>query len=136
MRDPSMTPERKAFKIVLGHSRSPFTPQAFDRSKSYPLVPTDPNADDCGVRPDDLKDIPKIQSLLLALNDPYASIVKLVGSVRVLDARCRRRARLKALAKEVTSLDHALAIIGNKGTEEELFGVLEDLTVLKAELGR
>ena len=98
-------------------------------------MPTDPFADDCRVRPEDLEDIPRIQSLLLALNDPYASIVKLVGSVRLLDARCRRRARLKALSKEVTSVAHALAIIGNKGTEEELLGVLEDLTVLKAELG-
>jgi hypothetical protein len=97
-------------------------------------VATEPYADDCNVRPEDLKDIPQIQSLLLALNDPYASIGKLVGNVRVLNARCRRRARLKSLAKEVTSIDHALAIIGNKGTEEELLGVLEDLTVLKAEL--
>jgi len=97
-------------------------------------VPTDPSADDCRARPDDLEDISKIQSLLLALNDPYASIAKLVGGVRLLDARCRRRARMKALRTEITSIAHALAIIGNKGTEEELLGVLEDLTVLKSEL--
>jgi len=96
---------------------------------------TDVYADECQVRPADLKDIPKIQALLLALNDPYAGIVKLVGSVRVLDARCRRRARLKAITKDITSTAYALSIIGNKGTEEELLGVLEDLTVLKAELG-
>jgi hypothetical protein len=98
-------------------------------------LPTDPRPDECQVRPEDLKDVRQIQTLLSALNDPYANIVELVGSVRVLAARCRRRARLKALAREVNSIAQALAIIGNKGTEEELLGVLEDLTVLKAELG-
>jgi len=91
-------------------------------------------SDDCDVHPTDLEDIPKIQALLLALNDPYANVSALVGSVRVLSARCRRRARLRLLKSEVTSIEHALAVIGNKGTEEELLNVLEDLTVLKAEL--
>jgi hypothetical protein len=44
-----------------------------------------------------------------------------------------RRARLKSISREVSSIEHALRVIGNKGTEQELLGVLEDLTVFKAE---
>src|SRR6185369_3242664 len=96
--------------------------------------PLNPSEADCRVRPEDLEELPKIHALLKALNDPMANIARLVGDVRVLTARCVRRARLKALRKDVPSVAYALAVIGNKGTEQELLGVLEDLTVLKAEL--
>ena len=45
----------------------------------------------------------------------------------------RARPRLKSISREISSVEHALRIIGNKGTEQELLGVLEDLTILKAE---
>jgi hypothetical protein len=95
--------------------------------------PWNPTEADCRVRPEDLGEIDKIHALLRALNDPMANIAKLVAAVRVLSARCVRRARLKSISREVTSMEQALRIIGNKGTEQELLGVLEDLTVLKAE---
>jgi hypothetical protein len=96
--------------------------------------PLDATEADCRVRPEDLAELPKIHALLKALNDPYANIAGLVSAVRVLAARCVRRARLKMLKREVASMEHALQVIGNKGTEEELLGVLEDLTVLKSEI--
>lgn len=102
-------------------------------SKSAAPDPFNPSEADCRVRPEDLKEIDKIQALLRALNDPMANVGRLVGAVRVLQARCVRRARLKSLSREIASIDHALSVIGNKGTEQELLGVLEDLTVLKAE---
>jgi hypothetical protein len=96
--------------------------------------PMNPTEADCRVRKEDLGELPRIHALLKALNDPMANIARLVGDVRVLSARCVRRARLKAMRKDVPSVAYALAVIGNKGTEQELLGVLEDLTVLKAEL--
>src|SRR5262245_28576743 len=96
--------------------------------------PLDATVEDCRVRPEDLSELPKIHALLKALNDPYANTAALVSAVRVLAARCVRRARLKMLKREVSSMEHALGVIGNKGTEEELLGVLEDLTVLKSEI--
>jgi hypothetical protein len=94
----------------------------------------DATVEECRVRAEDLEELPKIHALLKALNDPYANIAELVGAVRVLAARCVRRARLKMLKRDVSSMEHALAVIGNKGTEEELLGVLEDLTILKSEI--
>ncbi len=102
-------------------------------SKATAPDPFNPTEEECRVRTEDLKEIDKIQTLLRALNDPMANVGRLVGAVRVLQARCIRRARLKSLSREITSVDHALRVIGNKGTEQELLGVLEDLTVLKAE---
>ena len=102
-------------------------------SKAAAPDPFNPTEAECRVRPEDLKEIDKIQTLLRALNDPMANVGRLVGAVRVLQARCVRRARLKSLSREITSIDHALRVIGNKGTEQELLGVLEDLTILKAE---
>jgi hypothetical protein len=93
-----------------------------------------PSEADCRVRAADLEELPKIHALLQALNDPMANIARLVGDVRVLSARCVRRARLKLITREVPSVAYALSVIGNKGTEQELLNVLEDLTVLKAEL--
>ena len=100
---------------------------------SKPADPWNPSEADCRVRPEDLRQIDKIQTLLRALNDPMANVAALVGAVRVLSARCVRRAKLKSISREINSIEHALRVIGNKGTEQELLGVLEDLTVLKAE---
>jgi hypothetical protein len=95
--------------------------------------PWNPTEADCRVRAEDLSEIEKIHALLRALNDPMANVARLVGAVRVLSARCVRRARLKSISREISSVEQALRVIGNKGTEQELLGVLEDLTVFKAE---
>ena len=102
-------------------------------AKAVAPDPWNPSEADCRVRAADLKELDKIHALLRALNDPMANIARLVGAVRVLSARCVRRARLKSISREISSIEHALNVIGNKGTEQELLGVLEDLTVLKAE---
>jgi len=95
--------------------------------------PWNPTEADCRVRAEDLGELDQIHALLKALNDPMANVAKLVGAVRVLSARCVRRARLKSISREISSIEQALRVIGNKGTEQELLGVLEDLTILKAE---
>lgn len=91
-----------------------------------------PAPDDCRVRDEHLKDLPKIHELLLALNDPYANIGRLVAGIPILAARCVARA-IKRGKPEINSIDHALTLIGNKGLEAELLTLLEDLTVHKAE---
>lgn len=97
-----------------------------------PSGPLRVSRDDCRVRPQHLKDLPKIQDLLTALNDPYANIGKLVAAIPVLAARCVLLAGERSKL-EINSIDHALTLIGNKGLESELLTLLEDLTVLKAE---
>jgi hypothetical protein len=92
-----------------------------------------PTQDECRARPEHFKDLAKIQELLHALNDPYANIGRLVGGISVLAARCVFRAQSRSPKLDVTSIDHALTLIGNKGLEAELLALLEDLTILKAE---
>lgn len=96
-------------------------------------VPSKPGAGDNRVRPEHLKDLPKIQQLLQALNDPYANITRLVDSIPVLASRCVARAAARSPKLVINSTDHALTLIGNKGLEAELLQLLEDLTVLKSE---
>jgi hypothetical protein len=75
--------------------------------------------------------------LLSALNNPYVSttqIEQLVDEVRVLKARCIRRAIHSSELEHTPSLGEALGLIGNKGLETELLTVLEDLTILSSEL--
>ena len=91
-----------------------------------------PGPDDTRVRPEHLKELRKIQDLLMALNDPYANIGKLVGSIPVLAARVALRASTRSKL-DILSIDHALTLIGNKGLESELLTLLEDLTILKSE---
>lgn len=90
---------------------------------------------DCVVQSEHLEHVDNIRSLLGALNDPYASghkIAKLVAEIPVLAARCVRRAG-RTRSVEVATIEHALSLIGNRGLEAELLGVLEDLTLLKAQ---
>jgi hypothetical protein len=101
--------------------------------RTGPSASLRPQANDCRVRPEDLKDIGKIQDLLTALNDPYANIGRLVASIPRLAARCVTRAAARSPKLEINSIDHALTLIGNKGLEVELLALLEDMTLLKAE---
>ncbi len=89
------------------------------------------------VQKDDLKSLEPVRRLLSALNNPYVSttqIEQLVDEVRVLKARCIRRAIHSSELEHTPSLGEALGLIGNKGLETELLSVLEDLTILSAEL--
>lgn len=91
---------------------------------------------DIKVQAKHLKELDKIHELLRALNDPYASknIGALVGKISILAARCIHRAAARSTKIEVSSLDHAINLIGNRGLESELFDLLEDLTMLKSKL--
>jgi hypothetical protein len=97
-----------------------------------------PTAEQCKIRPLHLKELPKVQSLLSALNDAYVSsyqIAELVQRIPVLAARCVRRAvAQKPLAPKPTTFEQVLTMIGNQGLESELLTLLEDLTITKAEL--
>jgi hypothetical protein len=84
-----------------------------------------------------LRELDKIQELLRAMNDPYAAgrnIDKLVAQIPILAARCVHRATSRSAKIEVNSLEHAIALIGNRGLEAELLDLLEDLTIAKSKL--
>lgn len=89
------------------------------------------------VQKEDLQSLEPVRRLLSALNDPYVSttqIEQLVEKVRVLTARCVRRAIHSSDLEHTPTLGEALGLIGNKGLEAELLGVLEDLTILSSEM--
>lgn len=91
----------------------------------------------CEVRSADLGTLEHVHRLLSALNDKYAGSFQtedLVDKIPVLKARCIRRALERSPRIDGMTLAQALALIGNRGLETELLGVLEDMTCLKAEL--
>lgn len=98
-------------------------------------IPTDAQ---CKVRPFHLKEVPKVQALLSALNDAYASstqVAMLVERIPVLTARCVRRAvAQKPMGPRPISFEQVLTMIGNQGLEAELLTLLEDLTITKSEM--
>jgi hypothetical protein len=88
------------------------------------------------VTPDDLGCLDAVRSLLSALNNAYVStsqIQKLILDIPVLAARCMRRVGAKQAATPET-LAKALTSIGNMGLENELLGLLEDLTTCRADM--
>jgi hypothetical protein len=87
------------------------------------------------VTPEDLSCLDAVRSLLSALNNAYVStsqIQKLILDIPVLAARCMRRLGVKQTATPET-LAKALTSIGNMGLENELLGLLEDLTTCRAD---
>ena len=85
----------------------------------------------------DLKRLDLIRDLLQLLNDPYVGPMRLSDTVRhlpVFAARCRREAALFRPRSEVSDIERALNVIGNRGIEKVLLQLLEDLTVLKSDL--
>ncbi len=87
--------------------------------------------------PEDLEHLPQVEALLSALNDPYVGIptlALLVDKIPLLRARCQREAFLLRPSWRIDNSEIALRAIGNKGLEKTLLELLEDLTVLKAEL--
>jgi hypothetical protein len=88
------------------------------------------------VTPDDLTCLDAVRDLLSALNNAYVStsqIQALILGIPVLAARCLRRVGVKQQAT-AESLARALTTIGNMGLENELLGLLEDLTTCRADL--
>lgn len=90
----------------------------------------------CEVDASDLRQLGVVHEILALLNDPRQGakpIAELVRRLPVLEARVRRAhgrsARLDA-DRQPPSIAAALALIGNRGFEEILFELLEDLTVL------
>src|SRR4051812_9814717 len=91
----------------------------------------------CDVTASDLKRLDAIHHLLEALRDPLASsklIEQRVSQMPVLSARMIRFARRGAPARAITTLGGALAVVGNRGLETVLLELLEDLTILRADL--
>jgi hypothetical protein len=92
---------------------------------------------DIKVQPKHLEELDRIHKLLHAMNDPYAAgrnIDALVAQIPILAARCIHRASSRSSKIEITSLQHAIALIGNRGLEAELLDLLEDLTIAKSKL--
>lgn len=89
------------------------------------------------VAPEDLQRLQGIHDLLSTLNDPLASqtkIEKFCAATPVLCARLIAYARSVRPSMQVNRLSEALRFIGNRGVEFVLLQLLEDLTVLKADL--
>jgi hypothetical protein len=89
------------------------------------------------VAEEDLELLGDIHALLSSLNDAYAGggrVVLLIEKIPVLAARCLRRAAKRFPGKEPKTLAEALTLVGNMGLEAELLQLLEDLTVLRADL--
>jgi len=88
------------------------------------------------VTPESLACLDAVRSLLTALNNAYVStnqIQKLILDIPVLAARCMRRVGSKQVPTAET-LAPALTSMGNMGLENELLGLLEDMTTCRADL--
>jgi hypothetical protein len=93
--------------------------------------------EDCKVRPTDLQRLSLVKDLLGLLNDPYVGPYKLAETIThipVFAARCRREAAMSRPRSEVEDIERALNVIGNRGIEKVLLELLEDMTILKADL--
>jgi HD-like signal output (HDOD) protein len=91
---------------------------------------------ECKITLKHLSELPKIMELLHTLNDPLAggkNVGKLVTKIPVLAARLVDRALSQSRKKEISSVDQAINMIGNRGLETELMSLLEDLTIKKSE---
>ena len=91
---------------------------------------------ECKITVKHLAELPRITELLNALNDPLAggkNVGKLVTKIPVLAARVVERALSRKSKKDISSVDQAINMIGNRGLESELLQLLEDLTIKKAE---
>jgi hypothetical protein len=103
--------------------------------KGRPVPKPKRTAEAWEVTPDDLSCLDAVRDLLSALNNAYVStsqIQKLILDIPVLAARCMRRVAVKQTATPET-LAKALTSIGNMGLENELLGLLEDLTTCRAD---
>lgn len=93
------------------------------------------------VQPEDLKHLDVLHKILRLLNEPRQSaapLARLVERMPVLDARLRRAYRPPQWYSEDNygdpDLTTVLVMMGNRGFETVLLELLEDLTILNAEL--
>jgi hypothetical protein len=88
-------------------------------------------------KPEELKRLPSLHSILGALNDPDVGVPQLrryCMELPSLGARIMNEARRSVPGRDVEDVGYALAVIGNRGFEVVLLEYLEALTVLKADL--
>ena len=98
---------------------------------------TQTRSTDCRLKPADLSQLDQVKQLLRLLNDPYVGPYKLketISRIPVFSARCLREAAQSRPHSEVEDIEYALNVIGNRGVEKVLLELLEDMTILKAEL--
>ena len=95
----------------------------------------------CDVQPEDLKHLEVLHAILRLLNEPSQSarpLAALVQKMPVLEARVRRVYRAPQWYTEELygepDVVTVLVMIGNRGFEAVLLELLEDLTVLNADL--
>ena len=104
------------------------------RTNADGFLSVDPS--ECKITVKHLSELPKIMELLHALNDPLAGgrdVGKLVTRIPVLAARVVERALSHSRKKEISTVEQAINMVGNRGLESELLSLLEDLTIKKAE---
>lgn len=135
MNTPKKPPQgRGVDKPASNDWQSPVAPKAKPTAAKRPAVKVR-KAEAWEVTPDDLSCLDAVRDLLSALNNAYVStsqIQKLILDIPVLAARCMRRVGVKQQAT-AESLAKALTTIGNMGLENELLGLLEDLTTCRAD---
>lgn len=93
--------------------------------------------EDLAPKPEELKRLPSLHSILGALNDPDAGVPQLrryCAELPSLKARILHEARRVVMGRDVDDVGYALSVIGNRGFEVVLLEYLEALTILKADL--
>ena len=89
------------------------------------------------VLPEDIGRLEAIHAVLDLLNDSHASalgLARLVAGFPPLEARIINRFRARFPKRDHAPLPQQIATLGNGELEAILLGLLEDLTVLHAEL--
>lgn len=92
--------------------------------------------EDTRVSEADLERLPVLHALLSVLGDPAAAASRLEPLCREippLENRLVELARRRAFTRGPIDVRRALAVLGNHGLEEVLLGLLEDLTLVKAD---
>jgi hypothetical protein len=89
------------------------------------------------VTPADIERLDIIHALLSELNDPRASAVSIapfIGAFPPLRARLEQAFRTRRPNAHAKNLAGQLALLGNREVEAVLLELLEDLTMLRADL--
>jgi len=123
--------------VTGGGKRAPGRPADAKESADWRSGKGVPRPEPCAVVADDLRRLPDLHALLRSLDDAYAGGEQLrtrIDALPVLVARIERRARRRFSGRSGLTLAESLPAIGNLGLEAELLQLLEDLTVLKADL--
>ena len=87
------------------------------------------------VEPKDLDGLPVLHEIVALLADPAVSAAQLgAASERIPVLANRLRVEAKNLGRVRRSAGEAIVYLGNRGFESVLLTLLEDLTVLRAEV--